>query len=136
MDKCVSSFKIILKKLVNIVYLDTLKYINIESHMHQPFKILKMKIPYIFVFLVLNGFISSAQKLVNMSAEYGMQGIAQNGYGSGISFVDFDQDGDDDVTMGSAESGPFQCFRNDGSKFTNIRLLLRIKLDCLRIRGI
>ena len=62
------------------------------------------------------------QKLIDVGPEYGIFGIEQRGYASGISFVDFDQDGDDDITLGSEEGHQLLCFRNDGTKFTQIFL--------------
>lgn len=62
------------------------------------------------------------QKLVDVSEEYGIFGVEQDGYASGNSFVDFDQDGDDDITHGSFTGTEIIFFRNDGTEFTNLSL--------------
>lgn len=69
----------------------------------------------------------TGQKLVDMAKDYGIFGVEQNTYASGISFVDFDLDGDDDITLGSADGSQLQCFRNDGTSFTSIFILDNIE---------
>ena len=73
----------------------------------------------LILFIVSISNILTAQiSFANQASDIGIEAICGNSlYGSGISFFDYDNDGWDDVTIGSAEGDPIRFFKNINGSF-------------------
>ncbi|MEO0469678.1 MAG: CRTAC1 family protein [Bacteroidota bacterium] len=72
------------------------------------------------VFLVSVVFAGSAQTFRNANADKGiLHAYGNNPFGGGVSFVDFDQDGWDDISLASDQNQPLTFLRNQNGLFFN-----------------
>jgi len=61
--------------------------------------------------------------MVNVAVQQGLIALPQGTYGGGVSFVDFDLDGDDDITYGTASNYPMMFFENVEGEFELLNLI-------------
>jgi hypothetical protein len=81
--------------------------------------------PIITIVLALTSILSSSQGFTELSATFGLDySYGAQTYGGGVSFVDFDQDGWDDLTFTSAYGTPVHFHHNTGSAFEEIAPLV------------
>ena len=59
----------------------------------------------------------TAQGMIDVAEIQGLFGLENDFYSSGVSFVDFDMDGDDDITLGSGSNFPILFFENEAGSF-------------------
>ena len=72
------------------------------------------------VFFMLCCINLNAQGLVDIAESQDLYGLPNDFYSSGVSFVDFDQDGDDDITLGSGTNFPILFFENKNGSFEQL----------------
>ena len=72
-----------------------------------------------FYILFLFGLVTQAQvNFVNRAVDMNMQiSTGDSQYGSGVSFQDFDNDGLDDITLGTETGQPILFYKNMGNSF-------------------
>ncbi len=58
------------------------------------------------------------QVFTEVSAQMGIGG--QNGLGHGVSWCDYNEDGDLDVAFSNQDGSGFWLYRNDGTQFTDV----------------
>ena len=61
--------------------------------------------------------------MTDIAASQGLYGLENDFYSSGVSFVDFDQDGDDDITLGSGTNFPILFFQNNNGSFDQLNFI-------------
>lgn len=88
-----------------------------------------MKLRSAFLVLLVFGlsfqFSASAQGFIDVTAEHGFNyGYSSGEYGGGVSFVDFNQDGLDDITMATGNNQLLRFHQNTGLGFVELDPLI------------
>ena len=79
-----------------------------------------------FLLLILS-FKVYTQGMINVADSQGLFGFSSTDYNSGISFVDFDLDGDDDITIGTHIDIPILFFENQNGSFKQVGFVADIQ---------
>ena len=89
----------------------------------------------IFSFLIFYTHTSGLSQLVDVSSAMGLESNHLGGFlGTGISFVDFNNDGYDDVTLGHHQ-GDIRFYQGNGEGFTQLTLANKRELNVAVICG-
>ena len=96
--------------------------------------ILKRVLAFLLLFFLNNSFIACQFSFTDKTSTYKINHTYGNGTaGGGVSFVDFDGDGLDDLTFASSNGEPIYFFRNTGTTLQKLNLIPDLRKEIKHI---